>query len=879
MSLLSGKDEPRAGAPEMSDRWRLWGPYLSHRQWGTVREDYSADGDAWDYLPFEVSRSRAYRWGEDGILGISDREQRLCAAVAMWNGRDPILKERLYGLTNAQGNHGEDVKEYWHYLDALPDGRYLRALYRYPMVEFPYQELRERNSTPGPEVKLLDLGVFDDDRYWDVLVEYAKEGPTTVVCRTVVTNRGPEAAELHLLPHFWFRNRWSWSVPTPDVPQLVADRGSLMVQHPELPGYRVRVEGDFSWLVCDNETDSRLLFDAPGRSEHPKGAIGDAVVSGDPTHCSPSGTGTKAAAHFRLQLDPGESQVVRWVLTDKTEHFDIDIDGVCSERRAEADSFYELICSSNRDPELALIQRQAFAGLIWSQQYYQYDVSRWLDGDPACPPPPPSRLGGRNAEWVGMRAEDVIVMPDSWEYPWFASWDLAFHALALEPVDLVMAKEQVMLLLQPRYLREDGQLPAYEWSFSDSNPPVHATAVWQLYVRDRNRTGRADRAFLERAFLALMFNYGWWVNRRDVDAHDIFSGGFLGLDNISAVDRSHLPEGAQIWEADATAWVGMFAVKMFRIAAELAIEEPQYEDVAIRFFKHFAHIASALNGRDGQPGLWDATEGFYYDRLRLADGQSEVLKVRSLVGLVPLAASEVVHRHTLERLPRLSEYLEQAHRDKAFHYQAAGEDPYACLSLVSPHRLHQLLDRLLDPKEFLSDFGLRSLSKAHLDEPYQSNLVPGLTPVRYEPGASDERIMGGNSNWRGPVWLPTGYLLTQSLRLLGVGLGESFTHEFPAPGGPAMTLGQIADQLALRTVAIFRRNDQGLRPVFGGVRKFQDDPLWRDMLLFHEYFNGDDGSGQGASHQTGWTALVGLLVNELCDPWAPPKAPGGSGRG
>ncbi|MGA9775322.1 MAG: glucosidase, partial [Candidatus Dormiibacterota bacterium] len=459
--------------------------------------------------------------------------------------------------------------------------------------------------------------------------------------------------------------------------------------------------------------------------------------------------------------------------------------------------------------------------------------------------------------------------------PWFASWDLAFHALALQPFDPGLAKEQVMLLLEPRYLREDGQLPAYEWSFGDSNPPVHAAAVWQLYVRERNRTGRPDRAFLERAFLALLFNYGWWVNRRDVTAHDIFSGGFLGLDNISAVDRSHLPSGAEIWEVDATAWVGMFAVKMFRIAAELAIEEPQYEDMAVRFFTHFAHIAAALNGEADELGLWDAKEGFYYDRLRLADGRSEVLRVRSLVGLLPLAATELVHQHTLERLPRLAEHLKAAEQARSFHVQGAGSDPYAVLSLLAPDRLHQLLDRLLDPQEFLSDYGLRSVSRAHLEDPFQSQLVPGMAPVRYEPGAADERIMGGNSNWRGPVWLPTGYLLIQALRLLGVGLGDSFTHEFPAPGGDALTLTQVADRLAERTVAIFRRGPDGRRPVFGDNDKFQTDPKWRDLLLFHEYFHGDDGSGLGASHQTGWTALVALLVEELGRPWSPPRAPSG----
>jgi hypothetical protein len=858
--------EPELSHPER----RQWGPYLSGRQWGTVREDYSQDGDAWDYLPFEHARSRAYRWGEDGLLGISDDRQRVCLALALWNGRDEILKERFFGLTNAEGNHGEDVKEYWHYLDALPDASYLRAIYRYPMDPFPYQELRQRNSTPGPEVKLLDLGLFDQDRYFDVEVEYAKPEPSVVMSRITVTNRSHESAELHLLPQLWLRNTWAWESPTPPTPQLRADGDTAVLSHPDLPGYRLRLEKGFSWLFCDNETDSQLLFGSTGRSQYPKNAVGKAVISGDPSVCNPQLTGTKAAAHFLLRLGPGESRVVRWVFGDKDGYLPEHTDAACDRGRAKADSFYSGLSPAGANPEDLLIQRQAFSGLIWTQQYYEYDVSRWLGGDPDFPPPP-DRLDGRNAGWAGLASADIIVMPDSWEYPWFASWDLAFHAMALEPIDIELAKQQVMLLLEPRYLREDGQLPAYEWSFSDSNPPVHAAAVWQLYVRDRNRTGTPDRSFLERAFLALLFNYGWWVNRRDVDDHDIFSGGFLGLDNISAVDRSHLPEGAQIWEVDATAWVGMFAVKMFRIAAELAINEPQYEDMALRFFKHFAHIASALNGREDEPGLWDRQEGFYYDRLRLADGRSETLKVHSLVGLMPLAASEVVHRHTLARLPKLTAQLEVASRDKAFHYHAADGDPYACLSLVSPNRLHRLLDRLLDPGEFLSDFGLRSLSKAHLEQPFSSSLVPGMPAVRYEPGASDERIMGGNSNWRGPVWLPTGYLLIQALRLLGAGLGDSFTHEFPTRAGRHMTLNQIADQIAARMVAIFRQDGTGRRPVFGKVEKFQKDPSWRDKLLFHEYFNGDDGSGQGASHQTGWTALVALLVEELSAPW---RAPG-----
>jgi len=856
-------------APDSPPRW---GPYLSLRQWGTVREDYSADGDAWNYLPFEHSRSRAYRWGEDGLLGICDERQRVCLGLGLWNGQDAILKERFFGLSNAQGNHGEDVKEYWHYLDALPDGSYLRALYRYPMGAFPYQELRDRNAGPGSELGLLELGAFDDDRFWSVEVEYARDSPQVVAWRITVTNESRTGARLDVLPQLWLRNTWAWRSPIANPPQLrVKGRDLELGSESGLQDYRLQAGGDFSWLLCDNETNSELLFGTPGCSPYPKDAIGAAVVNREPGRCNPQQQGSKAAAHFQLDLGSGESQSIRLIWGNDRSIDPGQVDRICEERRVACDRFYDAVCPTASDADDRLIQRQAFAGLIWSQQYYEYDVGRWLVGDPGQPPPPAGRLRGRNQHWGALRAADVIVMPDSWEYPWFASWDLAFHALALEPIDAALAKEQVLLLLQPRYLREDGQVPAYEWAFSDCNPPTTVMAVWQLFIRDRNRTGVPDRGFLEQAFLALLLNYGWWVNRHDPQGNSIFSGGFLGLDNISAVDRSHLPNGAAIQEADATAWMGMVVVKLFRIAAELAIDEPQYEDMAIRFFSHYVRIAGALNGSDGQPGLWDAGDGFYYDVLQLADGRTEQLRVRSLVGLMPLAASEVVHRHTLDRLPRLAQALEVAATQGVIHYRAArADDPYACLSLVSSERIHQLLDRLLDPAEFLSAHGPRSLSRAHLDEPFQSVLVPGMAPVRYEPGVSDERVYGGNSNWRGPIWFPTTYLLVQALRLLGTGLGRGFTHPFPAPGGRPATLGHIADQLAARTVGIFRRDGQGRRPVFGQLERFQTDPRWRDTLLFHEYFDGETGAGHGASHQTGWTALAALMVQELRLPWQPP---------
>ncbi len=866
-----GRRQPRQVAAD----WFLWGPYLSMRQWGTVREDYSADGDAWSYFPYEQASRRAYRWGEDGLLGVCDRRQRVCLSFALWNGQDACLKERAFGLSNAQGNHGEDVKEYWHYLDALPDGRYLRAVYRYPMAAFPYEELLRRNSQPGPELNLLDLGYFEDDRYWSVQVEYGKAKPSILGWRFRVTNHSREAGELHLLPQVWLRNTWAWNEggTPPAILRARADRVSL--SHPELGDYCLQAAGAFEWLMCDNETDAPALFGQPPRTDYPKDAIARAVLAGNPGLCRPEATGTRAAAHFRLKIPPGGSRLVRLVWTADAAVGPDQVDAMLSRGRARARRFYSNACAANASAEDRMIQRQAWSGLLWSQQYYEYDVERWLSGDPASPPPP-ERQRGRNSEWGRLRAADVIVMPDSWEYPWFAAWDLAFHALALEAIDSQMAKQQLMLLLETRYIHEDGQLPAYEWDFSDCNPPVHAMAVWHVYVRDRNRTGVPDRAFLERAFLALLFDYGWWVNRRDLGDQNIFSGGFLGLDNISAVDRSHLPPGAQLAQADATAWMGMFAVKMFRIAAELAMEEPQYSDMALHFFEHYVHIAEALNGAGRLSGLWNEVDGFYYDRLRLPDGRTEQIKVRSLVGLMPMVASEVVHQHTLDRVPSIERQLEVAARSGAFHYRRArSEDPYACLTLVAPDRLRRLLASMLDPAEFLSQHGLRSLSRFHLDQPYRSRLLPDMPPVRYEPGTSEERIMGGNSNWRGPIWFPTSYLLIQALRLLAVGLGRSFTQPFPSPEGRPALLTTIADRVADSMVAIFRNDQRGRRPVFGESEKFQTDPGWHDCLLFREYFDGEDGRGHGAAHQTGWTALVALLVGELSDPWRSP-VPGSS---
>jgi hypothetical protein len=855
-------------------RWRKWGPYLSERQWGTVREDYSADGDAWAYFPHDHARSRAYRWGEDGLAGVCDDQQRLCLALAVWNGRDPILKERLFGLTNAEGNHGEDVKELYYYLDATPTHSYLKLLYKYPQRPFPYDQLVRENARRGkdePEFELLDTGVFDDDRYFDVIVEYAKAGPDDLLMRVTAHNRGPDAADLHLLPQLWFRNSWSWKGG--DRPGLgAAPDGSVVARHARLGEYRLYADGAPPLLVCDNETNAPRIFGADGPPGYYKDAFHEYLVHGRSEAVNPQQTGTKATAHYQFAVPAHGSASVRVRLTNSPSDAPFsDFDGLFEVRRAEADAFYGAIQAKLADPDDRAVQRQALAGMIWGKQFYRYDVPVWLAGDPAEPPPPAERLHGRNSDWRHLNNADVISMPDKWEYPWFAAWDLAFHTIPLALVDPEFAKDQLVLLTREWYAHPNGQLPAYEWNFGDVNPPVHAWAAWRVFQIDRRqRGGHGDRPFLERVFHKLLLNFTWWVNRKDPQGHNIFQGGFLGLDNIGVFDRSApLPDGGSLSQADATAWMAMYCLNLMRIALELALANPVYQDLATKFFEHFLGIAEAMTsiGGDGRGvGLWDEEDQFYYDALHLPDGRVIRLRVRSMVGLIPLFAVETIEPEMLQRLPdfrrRLEWYL--AHRPElaalVSRWYEPGRGERRLLSLLRGHRMKQLLRRMLDEAEFLSPFGVRALSRYHLDHPYTLSADGRTLAVRYLPAESDSNLFGGNSNWRGPVWFPVNYLLIESLQKFHHYYGDDFRVECPTGSGRFVTIAGVAAELTRRLTAVFRRDADGRRPVHAYHPKLHGDPHFRDHVLFHEYFDGDNGRGVGASHQTGWTGLVAKLL-------------------
>jgi hypothetical protein len=862
--------------------WRKWGPYLSDRQWGTVREDYSEHGTAWDSFPHDHARSRAYRWGEDGIAGLSDDQQRLCLALALWNGNDPILKDRLFGLTNSEGNHGEDGKELYYHLDATPSHSYLKLLYKYPQAAYPYAWLVEENRRRGkgePEFELLDSGVFDGDRYFDVFVEYAKAGPDEVLMRVTAHNRGPDAAELHLLPQLWFRNTWSWAHGSPKPAIHKVAPGLLLASHPKLGDYYLHVQGEAELLLTENETNPRLFgTPTPG---HWKDAFHDYVIRGDQEAVNPAGTGTKAAAHFRLTLPAGESVTLRLRLISAANASECgrsatgapcpfsDFDRAFAERILEADAFYAELQKDIADPDARLVQRQAFAGLIWSKQFFHYDVPQWLSGDPGQPPPPAGRKHGRNAEWTHLNNADVISMPDKWEYPWYAAWDLAFHMIPMALVDPEFAKAQLLLFTREWYMHPNGQLPAYEWAFGDVNPPVHAWATWRVFQIDRKRRGDCgDLAFLERVFHKLMLNFTWWVNRKDAHGKNIFQGGFLGLDNIGVFDRSApLPTGGFINQADGTAWMAMYSLNLMRIALELATHNRVYEDVATKFFEHFLHIAEALSDFDGHGhGLWDDEDGFFYDQLALPDGRTHTLKVRSMVGLIPLFAVEVIEPEMLKKLPDFARRLRwflKYRPDLArlvSQWEVPGAGSRRLLSLLRGHRMKRLLERMLDETEFLSDYGVRAVSKYHEAKPYTfwANGTP-LT-VSYKPGESDTGAFGGNSNWRGPIWFPVNYLIVESLQKFHHYYGDDFTVEYPTGSGRFLTLAEVADELAARLSRIFLRDADGRRPVFGDSAKLQTDPHFRDHVLFYEYFHGDTGRGVGAGHQTGWTALIAKLL-------------------
>jgi hypothetical protein len=858
-----------------NNAWRTWGPYLSERQWGTVREDYSENGHAWESFPHDHARSRAYRWGEDGIAGISDNEQRLCLSLALWNGRDPILKERLFGLTNSEGNHGEDVKELYYYLDATPTHSYLKMLYKYPQGEFPYQKLVEENRQRGkvqPEFELLDTGLFDDDRYFDVFVEYGKASVDDLLMRITIHNRGPDEADLHVLPQLWFRNTWSWKGAARKPALTLTDDGAIAVAHPTLGNYVLHAEGTPNVLFCDNETNTQRLFGVNGHQGYYKDAFHEYVVYGRHDAVNPSRTGTKAAAHYHVRLPSGTSIELRLRLTKKSvgNPF-LTFDDVLLQRKNEADAFYGDLQAELADADARRVQRQAFAGMIWSKQFFYYDVPEWLNGDAGQPAPPPGRRLSRNSEWTHLNNADIISMPDKWEYPWYAAWDLAFHCIPLALIDPEFAKNQLVLLVREWYMHPNGQLPAYEWNFGDVNPPVHAWATWRVFQIDRKQRGDCgDLEFLERVLHKLMLNFNWWVNRKDAQGRNIFQGGFLGLDNIGVFDRSApLPTGGFINQADGTAWMAMYCLNLMRIALELAVHNRVYEDIATKFFEHFLHIAEAMThiGGDGKGvGLWDEEDQFYYDELNLPDGQMLKLRVRSMVGLIPLFAVETLEPELLDQLPhfrrRLNWFLNYRPELASLVscWKTPGRGERRLLSLLRGHRMKKLLQRMLDETEFLSDYGVRAISKVHHDHPYTFWTNGMAHTVSYLPAESDSGLFGGNSNWRGPIWFPVNYLLIESLQKFHHYYGVDFQVECPTGSGRFMSINEVADELSKRLSRIFLRDDNGRRPVFGESEKLQTDPHFRDYVLFHEYFHGDNGRGVGASHQTGWTGLIAKLL-------------------
>ena len=859
--------------------WKRWGPYLADRQWGTVREDYSPDGNAWEYLPHDHARSRAYRWGEDGIGGISDRHQYICFALALWNGQDPFLKERLFGLTGNEGNHGEDVKEYYFHLDSTPTHSYMKFLYKYPQREFPYARLVEENrrrSKRDMEFELVDTGAFDDNRYFDVFIEYAKAAPDDILVRIEAINRGPESAPLHLLPTIWFRNTWAWGLD-PRRPRLrrdaTAEIAAINLNHYYYGKRWLYCESDPELLFTENETNHSRLFNAENAARFVKDGINDYLIHKALNGVNPESSGTKAAAHYSAVLQPGASFTARLRFSNlspmSSETLDGKFDQLVAQRRDEAEEFYRSVIPQNTSPDRRNIMRQALAGLLWSKQFYHYDVDRWLKGDPCGPEPPRERLEGRNSEWRHLYNADVISMPDKWEYPWYAAWDLAFHCIALALVDADFAKQQLLLMTREWYMHPNGQLPAYEWAFGDVNPPVHAWAAWRVYKVEKKRRGVGDRQFLERIFQKLLLNFTWWVNRKDTAGRNIFQGGFLGLDNIGVFDRSApLPTGGYLEQSDATSWMGMYCLNMLAIALELARENPVYEDVASKFFEHFVYICEAINNLGGAGiKLWNVEDGFYYDVLNMTSGERLPMKVRSMVGLIPLYAVETLDPGTVDALPgfkrRMQWFLEnRPGLSEHIETRSTDEGPQRFLSLVNRHRLTRVLRYMLDENEFLSPYGIRALSRYHRDHPYTLKVDGMEYRVDYEPAESSTGLFGGNSNWRGPIWFPVNFLLIESLQKFHFFLGDSYKVECPTGSGRTANLWQVAGEISQRLTRIFTRDQDGQRPVFGGNEKFQSDPYWRDLIPFNEYFHGDNGAGIGASHQTGWTALVAKLIQQ-----------------
>jgi hypothetical protein len=866
--------------------WRRWGPYVSERSWGTVREDYSENGNAWDYLSHDMSRSKAYRWGEDGLAAICDRYQLMAFGLALWNGKDPILKERAFGLTCSEGNHGEDVKEYYFYLDSTPTHSYMKYLYKYPQSEYPYANLVDENRSRGGrgfEYELLDTGIFNEDRYFDVFVEYAKVSPEDICIRIEAFNRGPEAAPLHILPHLWFRNTWGWTEPAGSEPLISAgptsdkftsivadDAGAAMLKNIPFE-YRLGkrylyCEPQAKLLFTDNETNAQRVYGerATSRKTHFKDAFHRYVVNGEQV-VNRGRTGTKSCAHFTYNVPPGGSAVVRLRLTTESMTDPLrDVDSIVSQRKRDADEFYASVHPPKASDEEKMIQRQAFAGLLWTKQIYLFDVNTWLDGDNPRHPPPASRLRIRNYHWRHLNSMRVLSMPDKWEYPWFAAWDLAFHCVAFATIDPEFAKEQLWYMLFEQFQHTNGQIPAYEWEFSDLNPPVHAWAVWRVYNAELKRTGRRDRAWLERCFHKLLINFAWWVNKVDSSGNNIFEGGFLGLDNITVLDRSEkLPGGVVLEQSDATGWMGMFCLNLMRIALELAYENKVYEGLATKFFQHYIYVGAAMKRMGGRNySLWDQRDNFFYDTLRYPDESFHKFRVRSLVGLIPLYAIQRLETSWMNRWNEFMSNVEWFIKNRQDIVQQCchivdqnGHKTYV-LAIVDENQMHGILQKVLDPNEFLSDYGIRSLSKHHEKNPFTF----GRSVVNYEPAEADCKIKGGNSNWRGPIWFPTTFLMIESMRNLGKAYGDTFT--IKAPDGRELTLTGMAEEVANRMIKMFKRGPDGRRPIYGGMEKFQNDPHWRDHILFFEYFHGDNGAGLGASHQTGWTGLVASLIDE-----------------
>jgi hypothetical protein len=890
---VSNPEADRIRATERREaHWRRWGPYLSARQWGTVREDYSADGDAWSYFPFEMAHVRAYRWGEDGLLGFSDNHQWLCFAPAFWNGRDTILKERLYGLNGHQGNHGEDVKEVYFHLDNLPSHAYMKALYRYPQAAFPYDDLRTENARRtklDPEYEITDTAVFDDDAYFDITIEYAKHAVEDISIRLTIVNRGTQTAPLHVLPTFWFRNLWSWraGIPRPTLRSDGQTNLGMIADHATLGRRWISSDGRADRaLYTENETNFERAFGARNQRPYTKDAFHRYVIEGATDAVNPNASGTKAALQYALSLAPGATETIRLRLSDVPVSYDVhEFDAIFAARIGDADNFYDGLIPASIDDEAQIIQRRAYAGLLWCKQFYFYIIRDWLAGDPLMPTPPPERLTGRNAGWIHLYNDQIMSMPDNWEYPWYAAWDLAFHVVPFSLIDAEFAKRQMVALTRERYMHPNGQMPAYEWAFDDVNPPVHAWAAYRIYkIEAKNRGGLGDLAFLERIFQKLLINFTWWVNRKDLTGRNIFQGGFLGLDNIGVFDRSaKLPTGGYLAQADGTSWMGVYSLNMLAIAIELARHEPVYEHLANKFFEHFLYIADAINStREDDAGLWDVQDEYYYDQLYLPTGERIPLKVHSVVGVIPIYAVETLDPETLDKLPLLKDRVEWFIENRpelaenVARIDVGGMRQRRLLAIVSPDRLRRILRRVFDENELLSPYGIRSLSKFHEEHPFELTVGGATFRVDYEPAESTSGLFGGNSNWRGPVWFPLNYLLIESLQKFHYYLGDDFKVEFPTGSGVMLSLWDISQELSHRLIGLFRRDSKTrMRPFQSIDRAMQQDSNWGDHLLFHEYFNGDTGQGLGASHQTGWTALVAKLIQQTAEYEAPLHPPVG----